>query len=237
MQQLRIAGAKGSFDRTAKLRWVVQMRAALILIYGAKSSLILKFEKWRIEFAKGVPDDLFRARVAEAESLLQYLQCPGSSGSPVPISRASLTPSTREVFIIHGHDELNWRRLSALLRDKFQLEPNIIATRAGQSQSIIDKFETNASRCAFAFALFTPDDVVEKDDTRYHQGRPNVIFETGWFVGRLGKRRVLLLLKDGTKIHSDLDGLNRVQFRDNIEDKYLEIERELIAAGFSGGPV
>jgi predicted nucleotide-binding protein len=57
-----------------------------------------------------------------------------------------------------------------------------------------------------------------------------VIFEAGWFVGRLGIPRVCLLLKDGTTVQSDIDGISRIHFRENIEEKVLEIQRELDAA-------
>jgi predicted nucleotide-binding protein len=58
-----------------------------------------------------------------------------------------------------------------------------------------------------------------------------VIYEAGWFVGRLGKERVTLLLRAGTEIHSDLHGVSQIRFDDNVEDKFLEIQRELQAAG------
>lgn len=41
---------------------------------------------------------------------------------------------------------------------------------------------------------------------------------------------VALLLKEGTKIHSDLDGISQIRFSDNVEDKYLDVQKELKAA-------
>ena len=76
----------------------------------------------------------------------------------------------------------------------------------------------------------TPDDEVVNISTPYKQARPNVIYEVGWFIGRLGKERVTLLLKHGTNIHSDLDGVSRIPFLDNVEDKFLDIQKELKAA-------
>ncbi len=56
-----------------------------------------------------------------------------------------------------------------------------------------------------------------------------MIFEAGWFVGRLGIPRVCLLLKDGATVQSDIDGISRIHFRENVEEKVLEIQRELDA--------
>jgi predicted nucleotide-binding protein len=63
------------------------------------------------------------------------------------------------------------------------------------------------------------------------QTRPNVVFEIGWFYGRLGRGRVCILFKEGTRIHSDLDGVVRVQFTTSVEEKIVEIEAELLAVG------
>lgn len=72
-----------------------------------------------------------------------------------------------------------------------------------------------------------------KDGVKQHaQARPNVIFELGWFYGRIHREKVCILHKRGTKLHSDLEGISLIEFEDNVEDKVNEIERELKAAGF-----
>lgn len=138
-------------------------------------------------------------------------------------------PNGNAVFIVHGHDELNLLRLKELLRDRYSLEPIVLAGEAGRGRSIIEKFEGEAQRAAFAFVLLTPDDIIRKNEDEYSQARPNVIFELGWFYGRLGRERVCILFKKGTKIHSDLDGVSRIEFDSSIVDKVAEIERELVA--------
>ena len=140
-------------------------------------------------------------------------------------------PKTKKVFIVHGHDERNLLRLQRLLRDRFHLEPIVLADQPGRGRTLIKKFEDEAESCSFAFVLLTPDDQVATPKGEYTQARPNVVFELGWFFARLGRSRVLLLLKPGTKIHSDLDGVSRIEFNENIEEKFLELEAELKEAG------
>lgn len=144
-------------------------------------------------------------------------------------SVAAPAPKGNAVFIVHGHDELNLLRLKELLRDRYTLEPIVLAGEAGKGRSIIEKFEDEAQRAAFAFVLLTPDDVIRKNEDEYSQARPNVIFELGWFYGRLGRDRVCILFKKGTKIHSDLDGVSRIEFDGSVVDKVAEIEKELVA--------
>jgi predicted nucleotide-binding protein len=140
-------------------------------------------------------------------------------------------PQGDAIFIVHGHDELNLYRLKEILRERYSLEPIVLASEAGQGRTLIEKFEAEAQRAAFAFVLLTPDDLISKPDGSYSQARPNVIFELGWFYGRLARKRVCILFRKGTKLHSDLDGISRIEFAENVIEKIAEIERELVASG------
>jgi predicted nucleotide-binding protein len=124
-------------------------------------------------------------------------------------------------------------RLSDLLREN-NLVPIVMRAQPGMSRVLTDKFEAEASKCSFAFAIFTPDDAVLVGSRQYGQARPNVIYETGWFIGRLGKERVVLLLKHGTEMHTDLQGVSRVQFVEDVSHAYGDIQRELRAAALIG---
>jgi hypothetical protein len=50
----------------------------------------------------------------------------------------------------------------------------------------------------------------------------------------LGRERVCILFKHGTRIHSDLDGISRIEFDSSVDEKIDEIERELLGAGVVG---
>ena len=95
----------------------------------------------------------------------------------------------------------------------------------------VEKFEEEAQRSSYAIVLMTPDDLVQLEGGEYTQARPNVIFELGWFYGRLGRKRVCILFQRGTKIHTDLDGISRIEFGESVQEKVDQLERELVAAG------
>lgn len=139
---------------------------------------------------------------------------------------------SRTVFIVHGHDEANTLRLEKLLNTQWGLPSLVLRDKPGAGRTLIEKFEEEASQAGFAFALITSDDLVEvpHSQERYSQARPNVIFELGWFYGRLGRDKVCILFKKGTKIPTDLDGINRIEFADSVNEKILEMARELKAA-------
>ncbi len=147
-----------------------------------------------------------------------------------PATPATVSPDSSTIFIIHGHDELNVLRLKEIIRERWQLNPVVLAKQASKGRTIIEKFEAEAQRACYAFALLTPDDMVTCKDQEYAQPRPNVIFELGWFYGRLGRERVAILFKQGTKIHSDLDGICRIEFDRAVDEIVPDMERELVAA-------
>jgi len=142
-----------------------------------------------------------------------------------------IVPTTREVFVIHGRDEGNVRLLDELLTKRWGLSVTILRDQPGLSRTIIEKFEDEAARAAYAIALLTPDDVVATSEGGYEQPRPNVVFELGWFFGKLGRNRVCILFKEGTRLHSDLEGISRVQFPERVDQAVPGLENELRAAG------
>src|SRR4051794_22937287 len=97
--------------------------------------------------------------------------------------------SFRKVFIIHGHDENATLALKNYLQNTLRLpEPTILAEQASGGKTIIELFEKHASDSDLVFALFTPD-YRGPSDTKQARARQNVIFEYGYFCGRLGRGR------------------------------------------------
>ena len=131
------------------------------------------------------------------------------------------------VFIIHGKDEARWRELKDIIKDDFNLKPIILSEQPDTGATIIEKFEKYAQSCSCAIAIFTPDDEVISDNVKYLQARPNVIYEIGWFCGKLGRDKVILLLKEGTTIFSDFGGIVQKRFIKRVAEKANEIRKDL----------
>lgn len=217
--------------KDALVQRVRQIRFLLFSLFG-KDAVIVKNADLFVKEAntKGLSADQFAQILLEVESFSDFLSKSGTFPLSCQVSQTSRVPLTKNVFVIHGHDELNTRRLTQLLQGHFSLNPIAMLSKPGMSRPLIEKFEEEAQNCSFAFGLFTPDDEIVNASNRYMQARPNVIYEVGWFIGRLGKHRITLLLKHGTNIYSDLDGVSRIPFSDNVEDKFLDIQEELKAA-------
>lgn len=146
---------------------------------------------------------------------------------------------TNKVFVVHGHDDAAKAELEILLRE-MGLDPVVLHRQADEGRTIIEKFEAHAD-VGFAFIILTPDEVAylardeAKDDAarrKEHRARPNVIWEFGYFVGRLGRGRTCCIYKGGVTLPSDLNGLIYKEFRTSVEEVAYSLRKELIAAGY-----
>lgn len=195
----------------------------------------------------------YAAQIAhEYQNGFGYLGAPSLKGveNVLGVVRASLTRLRRNpdlltrtmkqdslrknenVFIIHGRDEAKWRELKDIVQSEFRLNPIVLMQQpdAG-AKTIIEKFEYYAETCAYAIAIFTPDDEVTTGVETYLQARPNVIYELGWFCGRLGRSNAMMLLKEGTSMFSDFGGIIQKRFVSNVSEKIVDIRKDLEAAG------
>jgi predicted nucleotide-binding protein len=69
------------------------------------------------------------------------------------------------------------------------------------------------------------------------QARPNVLFELGWFYGRLGPGRVTIVQKGaGTELPSDLRGIVTLVYDKDVKEVLLDLRAELDTAGLLAKP-
>lgn len=112
-----------------------------------------------------------------------------------------------KVFIVHGHNgEL--KQAVARLVERQGLQAIILQEQTNPSATIIENFERH-SDVGCAICLFTADDYGRaKGDTEDRlRARQNVVFETGYFAGKLGRDRVILIADRNIEIPSDLNGV------------------------------
>ena len=141
-----------------------------------------------------------------------------------------IKPIDRKVFIVHGQAEAIKLELKSILT-ALKIEPVILSEMPDNGRTVIEKFENYARFCAFAYVIITPDDIVVDKKKKYFQGRPNVLFELGWFSGRFGRDKVRILRQKNTELPSDLAGLVTVNFNDRLEEVYRSIAADLQQAG------
>jgi predicted nucleotide-binding protein len=154
--------------------------------------------------------------------------------TPASANAAPAAP-LRRIFIVHGHDE-EMKAASARFVERLELEAVILDEKPGKSRTIIEKFLDYAD-VQFALVLLSPDDEGKKResaDPLRPRARQNVIFELGFFIGKLGREKVAALYRqdDDFAIPSDFAAVQYVSY-DARGTWQFELCKELNAAGYS----
>lgn len=145
------------------------------------------------------------------------------------ISKLETAPS-REIFVVHGHDD-GVKNTVARFLDRLKLTPIILHERPNKGRTLIEKFEDYAN-VSFAIVIMTADDEgkANTEETFSPRARQNVVFEQGFFFGRLGRGRVCALYAEGVDPPSDISGIVYIPL-DRGEAWKNKLATELRAAG------
>jgi predicted nucleotide-binding protein len=138
----------------------------------------------------------------------------------------------KRVFIVHGHNEAQLQTCARFI-EKLGLPLTILREQSNQGRTIIEKFIDHAD-VGFAVVLLTADDRGGSVEIPYKQqqkrARQNVMFELGFFIGKLGRNRVCALYEDGVEIPSDYKGVAFVPLDPNMAWQMV-LAKEMKAAG------
>lgn len=208
--------------------WYSKAKSVLAEVFGEKSRHLREFSNisftlpfWRAETPDNDFEDAFQRGVTGAVSYLKGLQEEvaeyweeetGKDMATEPPKAANPTmqhkTTAKRVFIVHGHDH-GLKETVARFLNRLGLEPIILHEQPNQGRTIIEKFEYNAE-VQFAIVLLTDDDVgapKKTPEALQSRARQNVVFEFGYFVGKLGREHVCGLVRPGIEIPSDILGV------------------------------
>ena len=139
----------------------------------------------------------------------------------------------RNVFISHGHDE-EAKMTVAKFVENLGLKVTVLNEPPSSDLTVIENLEKYADDTGFAIALLTPDDVGalkdEADQQLNPRARQNVLFELGYFIGKLNPNRVCLLYKEGVELPSSIREVAYVPM-DRNNDWQLKIRQGMQDAG------
>ena len=184
-------------------------------------------------------DDIDK-KCSRLDSIMERLEIIALAAGQAAQVTSQQGSKSNKVFIVHGHDEVAKTSLEVFIREN-GLEPVVLHRQADQGQTIIEKFERH-SDVGYAFILLTPDEVAylvgeegkaDSERKKELRARPNVIFEFGYFVGKLGRSKVCCLHTGGVSLPSDISGMIYKAYNENIEEVAYSILKDLKAAGYS----
>ena len=210
--------------------WRRNTRVAIDKLFGEDSRNSRDFEE--IYFHPSVsyfdmPDSEFQASylsglnsaAAMLESMIDEIEedWPDDTQAQIPSgAQRNDRPSSNKVFVIHGRDD-GAKQTVARFLERLSLKPVILHEQPNEGRTIIEKFQDYAD-VGFAVALLTPDDVGSLKDEAHNskpRARQNVIFEFGYFIGKLGRERVCALVKGDVEKPSDYNGVLYIQLDDS----------------------
>jgi predicted nucleotide-binding protein len=116
--------------------------------------------------------------------------------------------SSYKVFVVHGHDGAPKAEVARFI-EKLGFEAIILHERPNKGRALITKFREESDGAGFAVVLMTPDDVGKAKDAPdvKSRARQNVVFELGFFIGKIGPERVAALVRGNIELPSDFDGV------------------------------
>jgi len=138
---------------------------------------------------------------------------------------------SRKVFIVHGHDAAPRAEVARFI-EKLGFQAIILHERPNKGRTLIMKFREEADGVGFAVVLMTPDDLGKSTTAAdlNPRARQNVVFELGFFIGKLGPERVAALVKGNVEKPSDFDGVVYISL--DSADWQRQLGRELQEAGY-----
>ncbi len=182
-------------------------------------------QTWEADRAKNLGQ-----RLQIAEGLIELLE-----------TKAQLTAGTQatgerecgsKVFLVHGHN-VEVLQLAARFLETLELEVIVLREQPNHGRTIIEKF-IDYSDVGFAVVLLTADDRGGVASAPFEQqrlrARQNVILELGYFIGKIGRKRVCALHQPGIEIPSDYSGVVFVSL-DEGGGWRLELAREMKSVG------
>lgn len=137
----------------------------------------------------------------------------------------------QKVFLVHGRDDGVKNEVARFIQT-MGLEPVILHEQANNGNTLIEKIEENTN-VGFGIILYTPCDIGGlSEDKLSPRARQNVIFEHGYLIGKLGRKKVAALVKPNVEHPSDISGIVYIP-HDNHDGWKVSLARELKSAGYN----
>lgn len=189
------------------------------------------------DFRPGAPE--YRADVVESvttgkERALSLLeQAVGGLVERLQISPAEPLQQKHQpdgkVFLVHGRDDVAKNEV-ALFLQRIGLDAVVLHLKPNRGRHLLTKFREVSEGASFAVVLMNADDEGGlAGQPPQQRARQNVVFELGYFIGKLGPENVAALIVEGVEKPSDFDGIAYIGYNSRGGWK-SELARELHAA-------
>jgi hypothetical protein len=176
-------------------------------------------------FDLGVPQTTVTVSLPERYQVEEVFEVFQSRTSESFISRPE--PPRPRIFIGHGKSN-GWRDLADHLREKQKLDVLTFESDPQAGRIAKEVLTRMAAEASIALLVHTAEDE-QADNTM--RARQNVVHETGFFQGRLGFERAIILREEECDSFSNIDGVQEIRYprgriREAFGDVVATIRRE-----------
>lgn len=219
------------------IAWKNKATRFLINKFGEKSYEFKEFQKYYFtltisffntsnnDYVQKCRDDLLSVK-AVFKTYLEELEdeIPETNNTSSSEITQKIQNAYSKIFIVHGHDGELKEGLARMV-EKQDLDAIILNEQVNRGKTIIEKIEKYSDVKA-AICLFTADDLGKADDeTDYNKrARQNVVFEAGYFIGKLGRENVVIVADEDLEIPSDLSGVVYTSSKNWETDVFRELK-------------
>ena len=128
------------------------------------------------------------------------------------------------IFISHGSSK-EWYKVQMHIEKELGISTIELAQQPNIGRTILQKLNEESEKCGASIIVMTGDDLINEDEVRV---RENVLHEIGFFQGKFGLDKVVLLHEDGVNIPSNIHGLVYIPFpKETVEATFGGLQREL----------
>jgi predicted nucleotide-binding protein len=138
-----------------------------------------------------------------------------------------------DIFIVHGRNEVIKQETELFIKE-IGLNPIVLHRQPDEGKTIIEKFEKN-SDVGYAIILLTADETarINGEQKEEKRSRPNVIFEFGYFIAKLGRDRVCCIHYGDVDLPSDINGVVYKKVSSSLNEVKYDIVKELKHLGYN----
>lgn len=179
---------------------------------------ILKSRKYTVDVTKKL---IIEAREIQSRNLSKIK----------PINKEKYIDNDK-VFIVHGRDTGAKQEVARFI-EHIGLKPIILHEQYNSGMTIIEKIEKYTD-VGFGIVIYTACDEGHKKgrpEEKKYRARQNVIFEHGYLISKLGRKRVCALVKDEVERPTDISGIIYIPLDDN-EGWKVKLAKEMKNSGY-----
>ena len=129
-----------------------------------------------------------------------------------------------KVLVVHGRDYLA-KETTIKFLEKIGITSIILHEQTRDGETIVEKIEQNLN-IGFAIVLYTPSGFEIKP-----HAQQNIVFEHGYLIGKLGRRKVCALVKGNIEAPVTINGVVYISL-DALETWHQAMTKELKLAGY-----